>query len=640
MFNFLKKHRIFSQIILVLIVLTFALFGVDSYLRGRDAADVVAEIGSAGISQREYGIMVSQAQDRLRPQAQQNPQAAEYLQSDAFKRSVLNEMIQRRVLLNQAAQMGMAVSENELREVIGSVSAFFDENGQFSAEKYEQLLRAQNLSPAEFERQIEQDLIVGRLQNTISETAIVADSTVRRLVKQRGQQREVSQLIFSPVEYREKITVTDEDTKKYFDDNKELFKLPERARVEYLVLNEEAAAETVSVTDAELEQSYNDRLSEFQTKEERRASHILISVAESASSDEKDAAKKTAIEVLAKLNAKEGSFAELAKQFSNDPGSAENGGDLGFFEKGLMVESFDEAVFSASVGEIQGPIETQYGFHIIRLDEIKPLETTPIDEVREQLEKDIKQSKVDEAYIKASQTFSDLVYTEFDSLQPVADELKLTIQTSDWVSRDSAGFNTLLDKPELLQAIFSAEALNEKRNTQAFEVQPKTLVAARVVEHALETDMAYEDVSEEIQQFLQSKGALDMAISKGTEALETLKTGGQLSDAEWSKPQMVTMVKRQGLHPEGLKAVYGVGKDELPAHLGMEIDDGRYVIFKVSKIVDMETVSEDDMSTAKEQLVQMVKQQQMSAYIASLRDKANVRIKGDLFSDQPVVSEE
>ncbi len=640
MFNFLKKHRIFSQIILVLIVLTFALFGVDSYLRGRDATDVVAEIGSAGISQREYGIMVSQAQDRLRPQAQQNPQAAEYLQSDAFKRSVLNEMIQRRVLLNQAAQMGMAVSENELREVIGSVSAFFDENGQFSAEKYEQLLRAQNLSPAEFERQIEQDLIVGRLQNTISETAIVADSTVRRLVKQRGQQREVSQLIFSPVEYREKITVTEEDTKKYFDDNKELFKLPERARVEYLVLNEEAAAETVSVTDAELEQSYNERLAEFQTKEERRASHILISVAESASSEEKDSAKKTANEVLAKLQAKESSFAELAKQFSNDPGSAENGGDLGFFEKGLMVESFDEAVFSASVGEIQGPIETQYGFHIIRLDEIKPLLTTPFDEVKEQLEKDIKQSKVEEAYIKASQTFSDLVYTEFDSLQPVADELMLTIQTSDWVSRDSAGFNTLLDKPELLQAIFSAEALDEKRNTQAFEVQPKTLVAARVIEHALETEMAYEDVSEEIQQFLQSKGALDMAISRGTEALETLKKGGQLSDAEWSKPQMVTMVKRQGLHPEGLKAVYGVGKDELPAHVGMEIDDGRYVIFKVSKIVDMEEVTEEDMSTAKEQLVQMVKQQQMSAYIASLRDKANVRIKGDLFSDQPVVSEE
>ena len=640
MFNFLKKHRIFSQIILVLIVLTFALFGVDSYLRGRDATDVVAEIGSAGISQREYGIMVSQAQDRLRTQAQQNPQAAEYLQSDAFKRSVLNEMIQRRVLLNQAAQMGMAVSENELREVIGSVSAFFDENGQFSAEKYEQLLRAQNLSPAEFERQIEQDLIVGRLQNTISETAIVADSTVRRLVKQRGQQREVSQLIFSPVEYREKITVTEEDTKKYFGDNKELFKLPERARVEYLVLNEEAAAETVSVTDAELEQSYNERLAEFQTKEERRASHILISVAESASSEEKNSAKKTANEVLAKLQAKESSFAELAKQFSNDPGSAENGGDLGFFEKGLMVESFDEAVFSASVGEIQGPIETQYGFHIIRLDEIKPLLTTPFDEVKEQLEKDIKQSKVEEAYIKASQTFSDLVYTEFDSLQPVADELKLTIQTSDWVSRDSAGFNTLLDKPELLQAIFSAEALDEKRNTQAFEVQPKTLVAAKVIEHALETDMAYEDVSEEIQQFLQSKGALDMAISKGTEALEKLKKGEQLSDAEWSKPQMVTMVKRQGLHPEGLKAVYGVGKDELPAHVGMEIDDGRYVIFKVSKIVDMEEVTEDDMSTAKEQLVQMVKQQQMSAYIASLRDKANVRIKGDLFSDQSVVSEE
>ncbi len=629
MFDFLSKYKIFSQAILVLIVLTFASIGVGSYFSARNSAEIIAEVGKSVISRQELAMMVSQEQDRLRPQTQANPQAAEYLQTDEFKNSILNNMIERRLLLNQARSMGMMVSPEELTEVIGTVPAFFDDSGQFSVEKYERLLRAQNLMPAEFESQIEQDLLVGRLQNVITQSAIVSDSVVSRLVRQRGQQREVSQLIFSPAKYRESIEVTDEDVQKYFDDNKNLFKLPERAKVEYLVLNEESAAASVSISEDELRQSYEDRIAEFQGVEERRASHILISVIEEGSDAEKFAARSRAEELLQIVKRDPSQFGALAQEFSNDPGSAESEGDLGFVQRGLMVESFDKALFESKIGSIVGPVETQYGYHIIRIDDVKAVNTTSFEDAREDIEKGVRQSKVDETYLTAAQTFSDRVYTDYDSLTPVADELGLTIQTSDWVSRDSAGYNTLLEKPELLQAIFSAESLEEKRNTQAFEVQPKTLVAARVIEYALEEEMKYEDVSGEIKDFLKSQGALDKVVAEGESTLAAIQGGEEATGGEWSKPGMVTLVKRQGLHPEGLRAIFGVSKDELPAHVGMTIDDGRYVIFRVTKVVDLEEVTEDDLSTAKRQLAQMLMQQQMSAYIGSLRENANVRIKSD-----------
>jgi peptidyl-prolyl cis-trans isomerase D len=629
MFDFLSKYKIFSQAILVLIVLTFASIGVGSYFSARNSAEIIAEVGKSVISRQELAMMVSQEQDRLRPQTQANPQAAEYLQTDEFKNSILNNMIERRLLLNQARSMGMMVSPEELTEVIGTVPAFFDDSGQFSVEKYERLLRAQNLMPAEFESQIEQDLLVGRLQNVITQSAIVSDSVVSRLVRQRGQQREVSQLIFSPAKYRESIEVTDEDVQKYFDDNKNLFKLPERAKVEYLVLNEESAAASVSISEDELRQSYEDRIAEFQGVEERRASHILISVIEEGSDAEKFAARSRAEELLQIVKRDPSQFGALAQEFSNDPGSAESEGDLGFVQRGLMVESFDKALFESKIGSIVGPVETQYGYHIIRIDDVKAVNTTSFEDAREDIEKGVRQSKVDETYLTAAQTFSDRVYTDYDSLTPVADELGLTIQTSDWVSRDSAGYNTLLEKPELLQAIFSAESLEEKRNTQAFEVQPKTLVAARVIEYALEEEMKYEDVSGEIKDFLKSQGALDKVVAEGESTLAAIQGGEEATGGEWSKPGMVTLVKRQGLHPEGLRAIFGVSKDELPAHVGMTIDDGRYVIFRVTKVVDLEEVTEDDLSTAKRQLAEMLMQQQMSAYIGSLRENANVRIKSD-----------
>ncbi|MGA0128642.1 MAG: SurA N-terminal domain-containing protein [Burkholderiales bacterium] len=629
MFGFVGKYKKISWVIFGLIIASFALFGVQSYFTG-GSADSVANVGKSSISQQEFGYMVEREQERLRPQVQQNPQAAQYLQSDDFKRSVLNNMIQRRLILNAARSSGLAVSEDELIEMISTVGAFQDENGKFSHERYEQVLKAQRLSTAEFEEQVSEDVIVGRLQRVIAETAFVPNVTVKNLVRQRLQEREVSQLVFSPADYREAMVVSDVDVKKYYDDNQNLFRIPERAKLEYVVLNDEVASASVVVSEQDLQEAYEARIADYQSKEQRRASHILISVTDNTDDSQWKKAKEKVDSVLTKVKANPKNFSALAKEFSNDPGSAENGGDLGLFEKGFMVKEFEDAAFGAKIGEIVGPVKTEYGYHIIRVDEVKGGQTANFDSIKEDLEKEIRKARADEAYLKASQTFTDLVYTEFDSLQPVADNLKLTIQKSDWVGRDSGGFNPMLNNPDLLTAVFSPEVLEEKRNTQAFEVQPGVLVAARVVEHALEEGMKFEDVASDIKDFMKSERSLAKAKEAGEAALAKLKSGEKVS-GDWSKPGVVTLVNRQGLHAEGLSAVFGMNRTALPGYAGLVNEDGRYVIYRVTKVTDKEDEVEGQLEAGKRQITSMTQQQQGAQYLNSLREKANVRIKTDLF---------
>ena len=490
MFDWVTKNRTVVYAVLGFIILTFAFFGVDAYFRGGGSANDVATVGDSSITIQEFGRSIRQAQDRMRQTAQQKPELNTYLNSPEFKHAVLDEMIQRRLLLQYAAKSDMVVSPNELRSVIGSVQAFYDDQGKFSPERYEQLLRAQNMSPADFERQVEQDLVLGRIRDSIAGSAFMPEKVVERLVRLRGQEREVSQLLISPAQFRNTIKVSDEDAQKYFDENKSLFRLPERARLAYLVLTPEVAAANVKISDEELKKRYQERINEFTTPEERRASHILIAVPADADEQKQAEAKAKAEKIYKELQASPDRFAELARANSDDPGSAEHGGDLGFFQRGFMVKGFEDAAFSLPKGKISAPVKTQYGYHIIRVDAIKPSKVTPFAQVRDQILKQLRESKIQQAYAEAAQRFSDLVYTEYDSLKPAADALNLTIQKSDWVSPTSGGANALLNNPKLLEAVFSTDSLEKHHNTEAIEVQPNTLLAARVIEHSPASDMA------------------------------------------------------------------------------------------------------------------------------------------------------
>ena len=627
MFDLVTKNRLLVYIVLGLIILTFAFFGVDSYFRGGGGVNEVAKIGDTPISEQEFARSLREAQDMVRQQAQQqNQQMTEYLNSPEFRRAVLEDLIQRRLLLGYAGASGMSVSTEELRNEIMGVQAFYGQDGKFSVDRYEQLLRAQNLTPASFENQIEQEILLSRIRESVAGSAFMPETVVERLVRIRGQEREVSQLVMSPADFRAKVEVGEEEARKYFDENRALFQIPERAKVEYIVLTPEVAAASVKVSEEELKRVYEERIAEFQTPEERRASHILIAAGADASDEDKSAAKAKADEIYQQLQAAPGRFEELARANSQDPGSAEQGGDLGFFQRGFMVKEFEDAAFALKAGEISSPVQTQYGYHIIRVDEVKPVKTTPFAQVRERLLKEVREGQVQDAYLHAAQTFSDMVYTDYDSLKPTADELNLSLQTSDWISRTGGGMNPLLNNPQLLEAVFSGESLEEKRNTQAIEVQPNTLLSARVVEHAPSADMPFEDVSKDIVDFLKSERAIELARQEGEAMLEKLKTGERVSGLKWSKPGMVTLQRRQGLHPEGARAVFSTDAKDLPAYAGVSADDGRYVIYRISKVRDVASVSPDEVQTATRQLGQLAEQEQYSAFVKNLRERSEVKV--------------
>jgi peptidyl-prolyl cis-trans isomerase D len=625
MYDFVYKHKRWLQIaLLVLIVPPFALFGIDFYFRNTDTGGALAKIGDARISEVEYSQALRQAQEKMREMMRDNPNPA-MLNSPQLRESVLNELIERKITLSHAAKAGMTVSDSELQKVIAGVEAFRDQSGKFSRERYRQLLQGQGLTPAAFENQVRTSIVLEQVRSVYSGSAFTPDSIADRLLKIREQEREVSQVIFNPADYRKQVKISDADADKYYAEHKGEFLVPERVKVEFVVLSLEAYERGIQVSDEELKKFYLENQSRFQTAEERRASHILIPAAATASPEEKAIARTQAEDLFKQVKANPKKFGELAAKFSKDPGSAEKGGDLGFFARGLMVKPFDEAAFSMKVGDIAGPVETQYGYHIIRLDAIKPVQTTPLQAVRAQIEAEIRKPKVAKAFAEAADNFNNLVYEQFDSLQPAVDALKLTLQKSDWVSRAGGNPNPLLNNDKLLAALFSDEVLKSKHNTSAIEVQPNMLLAARVVEHKPAEELPLDQVRKDIVQHLADQSAAQLAEREGRAALDKLRKGEPVA-LVWSAAQTVTLQKRQGLHPEAAQSVFGADTTKLPAYAGVPVSQSRFVIYRVTKVKDVAETSPEQRKALAKQLTQMIGQEQYIAYLASLRERADVKI--------------
>jgi|KBSMisStandDraft_5_1062788.scaffolds.fasta_scaffold02002_11 peptidyl-prolyl cis-trans isomerase D len=625
MYDFVYKHKRWLQIaLLVLIVPPFALFGIDFYFRNTDTGGSLARIGDARISEAEYSQALRQAQEKMREMMGKNPDQA-MLNSPQLRQSVLNELIEHKVTLSHASKAGMTVSDSELQKMIAAVEAFHDQSGKFSRERYRQLLQGQGLSPAAFENQVRSNIMLEQVRSVYSGSAFVPESVAERLLKIREQEREVSQVLFNPNDYRKQAEVSDADAEKYFTEHKGEFLVPERVKVEFVVLSLEAYQRSMQISDEEIRKFYADNMSRYQTAEERRASHILIPAAASATPEEKAKAKALAEDLLKQVRQNPRKFGEVAAKFSKDPGSAEKGGDLGFFARGLMVKPFDEAAFSMKVGEIAGPVETQYGFHIIRLDAIKAVQTTPLESVKAQIVEEIRKPKVAKAFAEAADNFNNLVYEQFDSLQPAIDALKLTLQKSDWVSRAGGNPNPLLNNDKLLAALFSDEVLKNKHNTSAIEVQPNMLLAARVTEHKPSEGLPFDQVRKDIVQHLSDQAATQLAEKEGLAALEKLKKGEPLA-LKWSAPQTVTLQKRQGLHAEAAQAVFGADTAKLPAYIGTPVSQGRFVIYRVTKVKDVVDTNPEQRKALAKQLTQMIGQEQYIAYLASLREHADVKI--------------
>ena len=610
MFDFVQKYRRVMQIVLGLIAITFATWGIESYTRFAGGRDAVAKVNGSEISQREFDEQLRQQQEGMRrmfggqvdPAAFDNPE---------MRRAVLDQMVNERVVATETAKRNLWFDDKRLSATILSIPEF-QVGGKFSEQRFEDVARSQNppLSGRQFAERIRQSMSLQQIPGAIAESAIVPHALVGRLAAIEAEQREVSQVQIPAKQYLAQVKIDPAQVKQYYDSHQADFRTPERVRAEYVVLSADNLAKQEPVSDDEIKQAYEARASSFRVEEQRRASHILVKT--------KDEAEK----ILAELKKNPSAFGELAKKQSQDPGSAEKGGDLDWFGRGMMVKPFEDAVFGMKQGELR-IAQSEFGFHVIKLTGVQPGKARPYEDVKKELAAELAKQKGQKKYAEAADQFGNMVYEQSESLKPVAEKHKLAIQTTGWITRSARQELGALDNPKLLAALFSQDAIANKRNTDAIEVAPNTLVAARVIAHEPEAQRKFDEVKDEISDILRRQEAFKLAEKDGNAKLAELQKGDNVG-LTWSAPKLVSRRDAQGLPGDVLRKVVAADVAKLPAYLGMPVGDAGYLLLRISKVVEGKPAPDDKQREAR--VASTVGGAEFEAYLASLKGRADISI--------------
>ncbi len=622
MFDLVGKHKKLIQIILALVFLPFVFFGMDSYFQGGDRGTNIATVSGQPVSEQEFSLALQERQNSLRRLVGGNVDPA-LLDSTELRVAVLDGVIRERLLINQAVRNGVLVSDQQLQQIISEQTSLH-ENGKFSHARYEQMLRRQNMTPVSFENGLRRDLMLERVINAYRGTAIVPTAVIDRLLRINAQQRDISQSVLDADKFVPQVKLEDGAVKQYYDAHHGEFQVPEQARLEYLVLALDVIASQIEVSSDELKQFHEQNLRQYAGDEERQASHILVSVDSKAGAEEKQAARAKAEQLLHQARKNPAGFAELARKNSQDPGSAANGGDLGFFGRGAMPKAFDDAVFQMKVGEIAGPVESQFGYHVIRVAAIKG---RGLGDVKQRVELDLRRQKAGKRFSELAEQFNNLVFEQGDSLKPAADALKLPIQASAWVSRTGSA-NKLLNNQKLLQSVFAEDAVKNKRNSEVVDIGNNTLVAARVIEYKPASVRAFDEVSAGIGKRLTQQRAAQLAATEGRALLARLKQGEAVA-LGWDSGKLVTREQVQADAGAGLAEAFKADVGRLPAYAGYEKPQGGFVLFKITRVIETESVDDTRRKAAGEELRNVIGQEELDAYVAGLRLKAAVKVQQD-----------
>ena len=626
MFDFVNRKKRVVQVIMGLAVLPFLFWGVESY-RDKGGEGYVAVVDGEEIPRREYEQALRDHHERMRSMLGANFDSA-MLDTFEVRNSVLERLVQQRLLHREAIDNGFIVLDSHLVKTIRDVPAFQRDN-KFSKQQYEELLRSQGLTPAAFESRVRQELLLQQLLDGYSENGFAPKSVAERVQYLSEVQREISQSQTTPEQFLSQVTPEEADIIAYYERHKADFDLPERARVEYLVLSLDAVAKTETVSDDAVNAYFAEHQGEFGQSEERKASHILISVSADAPDEEKQTARDKAEEILDQVRQNPEQFAEIAKERSDDPGSAPRGGDLGFFGRGVMVKSFEDKIFSMQLDEISDIVETDFGFHVIKLTAIKEEKHPDLEEVREQIEQKLKLEMVSGVFGEIAEDFSNVVYEQGDSLQGAAEKFELAIQKSDWITRNSAE-PAILANEKLLSAIFSDDMITNHRNTEAIEVKPDTFVSARIIEHKPATAQSLMVVRDQIVEKLKKQMAEAKAVEEGQAKLAALQAGEDI-DVAWSDAQQVSYMQSQGLDHETLRAIFRAETNNLPVYTGAINSKGGFNLIRINKVVEPDSAEKTKLDNFTKQLQQMITQEEMSSYLATVRQRYDVKVKQDNF---------
>lgn len=617
MFDAVRNNKKIVQIFLALITLPFAFFGVESYVRSVGSGDDVATIGDIKVTQQQFQQALREQQERLR--AQMGQVDPKLLDTPEARKAIIDDLVDQRLLMLEAGKKRMFASDEAIRRTIGGIDAF-KVDGKFSTERYEAALRAQGMTPAGFEAQLRQDLTLQQLAGAVGQSGLMARTVAERVLALQTEKREIMEYRLPLDTYLDKVKLADDAAKKFYDENAKQFELPEQAKVEYVVLSMETIGAQLAVTEAEIKSWYDGHKERFQQPEERRASHILVASEKLG----KDKAKAKAEGLLAEIRKNPASFGDLAKKNSDDPGSASKGGDLGFFGKGMMVKPFEEAAYALKDGEISGVVESDFGFHIIKLTGVHAAKEKPLADVKAEIEAELKKAAASRKFAEAAESFSNIVYEQPDSLKPAAEKFKLTVKQSEWIGRQPNPANGPLGNEKLLAALFSDDSVKSKRNTEAVEIAQNTLVAARLMEYKPAALQAFEGVQGSIETLLKRKEAQALAAKDGEARLESLKKGED--KLVWGAPKSVSRLDARVIPPVAVATVFKIDAGKLPAYAGVELPGSGFALFKLSRLEAGAKLDDARQQAMLRQLAQLSAQEDVQVYLAALRNRYKVEI--------------
>ena len=614
-----------AKLILALITIPFALFGIDSYFRDAGSSAPIAKVDGQSISVQEYSNAMQNLRNRLQADGQKD---LSMLENPEVKASVLDRLVATRLVNSEVKSAKFQISDEQLSKYVWSLPEF-QENGQFSQDKYDSVLKQNQMSASRFEGNIRSDMLAQQARDGLAALAYLPLPVAEKAIKAEHQQREVSVAEIKTAEFLPQVKIEPAEVQAYYEKNKDKFRVPEQVKLEFVLMSANSLIMGMQVSEDEIKKFYQENASKFQGDEQRRASHILIGFGVSATPQAKQEAKQKALDILAQVKKNPEKFGELAKKYSQDPGSAEKDGDLGSFGRGAMVKPFEDAVFSMTPGSITDLVESEFGYHIIKLTEITGASQS-YDSVKGQIRAELLYQKALAKFSEQAENFSNMVYEQSSSLKPAADAFGLQVQKTDWISRSEGA--KLFKNDKLMNAVFTDEVLKDKRNTEAVELANNTLVSARVVDYKPAAPRTFDEVKSGIEGVLKIEQASKLAIKKGNALLADLKQGKKSDNLEWIPSVTVTRKDAQGLTELTMSRVFKIDASHLPAYTGIENDNKGYVLVKVIKVDDALKEDEGAQKATQMELQSALASEYQAAYIKSLKSKSKVTVNQQLLN--------
>jgi peptidyl-prolyl cis-trans isomerase D len=627
MLDAIRQHTTgwMAKLILALITIPFALFGIDSYFRDASSNTAIAKVNGEKISIQEYSNSINNVRNRL--QSEGKKVDADLLDSPQLKQSVLDGLITRRLVNAEISNANFKISDEVLSQHILGMPEF-QQDGKFSEDIYQKTLAQNKQTATKFENDRRNELLAQQARDGLGMLVSIPKSVASQTLQFANQQREVSVVEIKTAQYLPQIKITPEQIKAYYELHKDKFKAPEQVKLEFALLSAAGLVAQQSVTDAEVKEFYDANAAKFQADEKRQASHILIGFGGTTTPADKAAAKAKALDILAQVKKNPKRFEELAVKNSQDPGSATKGGDLGSFGRGAMVKPFEEAVFSMKVNQISELVESEFGYHIIKLTAITG-QNPSFEGMKSQIKGELSWQKAQAKYAELTEDFNNTVYEQSGSLKPAADKFNLQLQTSAWMSREEGA--KYFKSEKLMNVVFSDAVLKEKRNTEAIEVSPNNLVSARVIEYKPSTPRNFDEIKGGIEAVLKLEQAEKLATDNGQATLAKLKAGDEGKDLEWIPPVTVDRKTAQGLTEEVMNHVFKIDANKLPAYAGFMTGKSSFTIVKIIRMDNsLANADAEVKKNAEAELQAAVAAEYINAYGNSLKAKSDIVVNRKL----------